>query len=85
MRLVKWALLALAAIVGLAGPSAAPAGTFQLERSGNVFHMAVCGRGLGIGYARCFAHVVTDARGNILNGNGFFGAGTWWLAALGGG
>jgi subtilase family serine protease len=71
MRLVKWGLLALAAIVGLAGPStapAAPAGMLQLERSGNVFHMAVCGRGLGIGYARCFAHVVTDARGTILNG-----------------
>jgi subtilase family serine protease len=68
MRLVKWALLALATIAGLAGPSAAPAGTLQLERSGNVFHMAVCGHGITLGYARCFAHVVTDARGNIFNG-----------------
>jgi subtilase family serine protease len=76
MRMVKWALLALAAIAGLAGPSAAPAGTFQLERSGNIFHMAVCGRGLAIGYARCFAHVVTDARGNILNGKPNLTAGT---------
>ena len=68
MRFVKWALLALAAVMGLAGPSSAPAGTLLVERSGNAFHMAVCGRNVAIGYARCFAHVVTDARGNILNG-----------------
>jgi subtilase family serine protease len=40
----------------------------QLERSGQVYHAAVCARGNPAGTARCFAHVVTDARGNPMNG-----------------
>lgn len=36
-----------------------------VERSGTTFHKAVCGRVVGH-VARCHAHVVTDARGNIL-------------------
>jgi subtilase family serine protease len=39
-----------------------------IERSGNVFHVAVCARGNPNGTARCHAHVVTDARGNPKNG-----------------
>jgi subtilase family serine protease len=40
----------------------------QLERSGNVYHKVACARGNPNGTARCHAHVVTDARGNELNG-----------------
>jgi subtilase family serine protease len=39
-----------------------------VEHSGRVFHVAVCARGNPNGTARCFAHVVTDARGNPING-----------------
>lgn len=39
-----------------------------IERSGNTFHKATCARTFGFGEARCFAHVVTDARGNELAG-----------------
>src|SRR5262249_44674453 len=40
-------------------PTASP----QIQHSGNVFHVAVCGVAPQ-GYARCHAHVVTDNRGN---------------------
>ncbi|HEY6047937.1 MAG TPA: hypothetical protein VIV07_02710 [Sphingomicrobium sp.] len=67
MRLVKWALAGLAAVVGLA-PAAVPAGTMQLERYGNTYAYSVCGRASLRGSAHCFAKLVTDARGNILDG-----------------
>ena len=68
MDLRKWGLVALAFAFGSASVTPATAGTLQLERSGNVYHAAVCARGNPQGTARCFAHVVTDARGNIRNG-----------------
>src|SRR6476646_2395682 len=49
-------------------PSFAQSERAQLERSGRVYHAAVCARGNPAGTARCFAHVVTDARGNPMNG-----------------
>jgi len=69
MNLRKWGLIALGfacAITGT-GPAAAQSAV-ALERSGNTFHKAVCARGNPNGTTRCFAHVVTDARGNELNG-----------------
>ena len=39
-----------------------------IERFGNVFAMSVCGKVSLPGTAHCFAKVVTDARGNIING-----------------
>jgi subtilase family serine protease len=50
------------------GPAAGQNQRVQLELSGRTFHAAVCPRGNPNGTARCFAHVVTDARGNPLNG-----------------
>jgi len=37
-----------------------------VERSGNVYHVAVCARTNPAGTARCHAHIVTDAQGNPL-------------------
>ena len=65
---IRWAISALGISVGLTGLGTAGAQSVQLERSGNVFHAAVCARGNPAGTARCFAHVVTDARGNPHNG-----------------
>jgi subtilase family serine protease len=65
--------LALAAgIVALVGASAASAQVFKaagrVEHSGRTFHAKVC-PDVAPGMARCFAHVVTDAAGNILTRN----------------
>lgn len=68
MKLLKWGLIAVGVAVGVAGSSPALADTVKLERSGNTFHAAVCARGNPFGTARCHAHVVTDARGNALEG-----------------
>jgi subtilase family serine protease len=55
--------------VGGLGSNAAKAqSAVAVEHSGRTFHVAVCARGNPSGTARCFAHVVTDARGNPLNG-----------------
>src|SRR4051794_34872601 len=63
-----WGLVGLGVALSSVGVGPATAQTLQLERSGNVFHAAVCARGNPAGTARCFAHVVTDARGNPHNG-----------------
>lgn len=57
----------VAVALGLSLGSATPvsAQSVQLERSGNTYHKAVCARPARFGVARCFAHVVTDARGNV--------------------
>jgi hypothetical protein len=74
MSLRKWALaaLGLAVAIGAAGASpaaAANAPNIPIEKSGNVYHRAVCARlGLAPGFARCHAHVVTDTRGDIRPG-----------------
>ena len=38
----------------------------KIERSGNVFHMAVCAQPAA-GMARCHAHVVTDSKGKLFS------------------
>ncbi len=63
----SWGRIALAAVLAVGGASGASAYE-PIERSGNTYHQAVCARGQGQGVARCFAHVVVDARGNELNG-----------------
>src|ERR1700733_1942529 len=37
-----------------------------VERSGNVYHVAVCSRAIPDSAARCFAHIVTDSAGHPL-------------------
>src|SRR3569623_385564 len=55
----------LSALVALGLASAAEAQTVQ--RSGNTYHVAVCGLTTApAGYARCHAHVVTDAAGRAI-------------------
>lgn len=66
MQLAKMGAIALVSALGVVGASSAPASNLQLERFGNVFAMSVCGRVSMPGQAHCFAKVVTDARGNIL-------------------
>ena len=68
MMLRQWGLVGLGVALSYVGVGPATAQTLQLERSGNVFHAAVCARGNPAGTARCYAHVVTDARGNPHNG-----------------
>lgn len=68
MSLAKWGLAALACAVAAIGAAPASAQAVQVEHSGNTYHVAVCPRGNPVGTARCFAHVVTDARGNPLAG-----------------
>lgn len=70
MRVWKLGAVALA-MFGITGVWAAEAGAqsaVAIEKSGRTFHVAVCARGNPNGTARCFAHVVTDARGNPLSG-----------------
>jgi subtilase family serine protease len=68
MNLRNWGLIALGFAFGLAGTPAAAQSAVALERSGNVFHKAACARGNPFGTSRCFAHVITDARGNPMYG-----------------
>jgi subtilase family serine protease len=69
MSLRNWGLAAAAIGMSVAGASPASAqAAAAVEHSGNTFHVAVCPRGNPHGTARCFAHVVTDARGNPING-----------------
>lgn len=67
MNLRKWGLIALSVALGVATTPAA-ADSVQLERSGPTFHMKACPGGNPHGTARCHAHIVTDARGNIKEG-----------------
>lgn len=70
MNLSKLGLLGLGCAYAAVGsaPSVAQSERAQLELSGRTYHAAVCPRGNPEGTVRCFAHVVTDARGNIKNG-----------------
>ena len=68
MNLRRWGLAALALAAAALGTSPAAAQAVQVEHSGNSYHVAVCVRGNPNGTARCHAHVVTDARGNPMNG-----------------
>jgi subtilase family serine protease len=64
-RIVSAGLLsALTAISFGAGANAEPR---IVERSGDTYHVAVCGKVVGL-VARCFAHLVTDQMGHMLFG-----------------
>jgi subtilase family serine protease len=67
MNLRKWGITALALACGALAGTVASADQ-PLERSGNVYHKAACARGNPNGTARCHAHVVTDARGEEMDG-----------------
>ncbi len=54
-------IVVLSGVVALGGTQGASAQVVQ--RSGNVFHVAVCPGPVALGTARCHAHVVTDIRG----------------------
>ncbi|MDB5691038.1 MAG: peptidase [Alphaproteobacteria bacterium] len=62
MHLRKWGLAVLALACG--AMTASVAGAEPPEKSGNIFHKAVCGHGNPHDTARCHAHVVTDAQGD---------------------
>jgi subtilase family serine protease len=67
MNLKTWGLTALAlACAALTGTVASA--NQPLERSGNTYHKAACDHGNPHGSARCYAHVVTDARGEEIDG-----------------
>jgi len=51
-------------ILALVGVSTASAQV--VEHSGRVFHIKACPANQGPGMARCFAHIVTDSRGNVI-------------------
>lgn len=72
MSIRKLALIALGFAISFAGAafsvSAQPLVAPRIERSGGVYHKAVCAHGQPHGMARCHAHVVTDSRGNPLPG-----------------
>ena len=68
MKLWKLGALAFATLLGVAVTSSAPASTVQLERFGRVFAVSVCGKFSPRAQAHCYAKVVTDARGNIIDG-----------------
>lgn len=68
MNLRRWGLAALGLAFAVAGASPAAADTVRLERSGPTYHVVACPRGNPLGTARCHAHIVTDARGNPIEG-----------------
>lgn len=68
MSLRKWGVIALGLVLGAASASPAGAQAVQVERGNGVYHVAVCPHGNPNGTARCHAHVVTDVRGNPMNG-----------------
>src|SRR5438045_3488758 len=68
MKVRSWGLAALGFALMLLGANTAMADTVQLERSGPTYHVAACPHGNPRLTARCHAHIVTDARGNEMNG-----------------
>jgi subtilase family serine protease len=65
MNLIKWGLGALALVGAVAGTAAS---ADKPEKSGNVWHKAVCSKGNQKDEARCFARVVTNDVGQELVG-----------------
>src|SRR5258708_39527048 len=66
-------------ILALGGVSTASAQV--VEHSGRVFHIKACPANQGPLTARCFAHIVTDSRGNVLANITPFGFGPSQLRA----
>ena len=67
MSLLSWSRIAFAAVL-VTGGATRVAANETVEKSGRTCHQAVCARGQGQGVARCFAHVVVDARGDEIDG-----------------
>lgn len=65
MSLRLWGLTALGTVLSVSGVSPATAAPVEIERSGNVYHVAACPHNNPRLTARCFARVVTDAAGRI--------------------
>lgn len=63
-RIVWKALLAGAVALGMSSAASAQSLVGAIQRSGNVYHVAVCPGPMAPGTARCHAHVVTDTQGN---------------------
>jgi hypothetical protein len=68
MKLYKLGAVALAMFLGVTGTSASATSPGQVHRFGNVFARSVCGDIQIAGIGRCFSKVVTDARGNPIDG-----------------
>jgi len=69
MILRKWRIIGVAAAATMAAaPGASQSTRAELALSGRTFHAAACPHGNPADTARCFARVVTDARGNPKNG-----------------
>jgi hypothetical protein len=68
MRVWKLGAIALATFFGIAGTSASATTPGRIQHFGRVFARNVCGDVQVQGQARCYAKVITDARGNILEG-----------------
>jgi subtilase family serine protease len=66
MRFLKLAAIAVATLVGASAATSTSATTMPVERFGRVFAVSVCGKVSAPGTAHCYAKVVTDARGNVL-------------------
>jgi subtilase family serine protease len=64
-RLMSAALLC----AGIAVGGAAVAAPRLVEKTDGVYHVAVCRGPVAPRFARCFAHVVTDSAGNIIERN----------------
>ena len=63
-RLISTAIMAAGL---LAGSTTIASAAQPVERSGNVYHVAVCPYLVPNGYSRCHAHVVTDSAGHVLS------------------
>jgi subtilase family serine protease len=66
-----WALGALglaSAIIGASASAQFFTARQIIERSGGIYHRALCSAFVPPGTARCHAHVVTDSRGSIMPG-----------------
>ena len=68
MKIWKLGALALASLLTVAGTSASATTIGKVQRYGRVYARNVCGDVQVRGVARCFAKVVTDARGTIIEG-----------------
>lgn len=66
MKLFKLGAVALAMFLGVSATSASATSPGRVKLYGHVFARNVCGDVQVPGVARCFAKVITDARGNIL-------------------
>ena len=65
MKIAHFAASTVAIMFGVSGANSQSFHS-PIQRSGRVYHMGVCSDVVPAGYARCFARVVTDARGNII-------------------